>query len=378
MIVISDTHKCCGCEACANACPQRCISMTADREGFLYPRVDTARCIDCGLCERVCPCIAPSSPAAPVGVLAAKCPDSAIRRQSSSGGIFTLLAEKVIAAGGTVFGAAFASGWTVRHTAIRTIPDIAHLRGSKYVQSQIGQSFRQCRQLLAAGNQVLFSGTPCQIAGLRRFLGRHTPTDRLLTVACVCHGVPSPAVWLSYLHEATSTSPVESISFRDKTDGWHPYRITIRSQAASISQPFHDNPYMHSFLSDINLRPSCFACPAKSGRSEADIELGDFWGIADIAPGFAGDNLGVSLAIARTAKGLKAISSLDASLLPVQYSDALSENQSIEHSAKPHPNRAFFFSRFAKTGFTKAYTQTFHTAFVQRMRRKLFRILNPK
>lgn len=378
MIVISDKHKCCGCEACVNACPKDCISMTADREGFLYPRVDTSRCIDCGLCERVCPCIAPSSPADAIGVFAAKCPDSGIRHESSSGGIFTMLAEKAISGGGTVFGAAFASDWTVEHTGIHTTSDIKHLRGSKYVQSHIGQAFRQCRQALADGQQVLFSGTPCQIAGLRRLLGNHAQTDRLLTVACVCHGVPSPAVWLSYLREATGTSAVESISFRDKTDGWTTYRITIRSQARSISQPFHDNPYIRSFLSNINLRPSCFDCPAKGGRSGADIELGDFWGIAAVSPAFASDNLGVSLVIARTAKGINAISSLNANLLPVKYSDAFSENPVIEHSVNEHANRAFFFSRFAKTGFTKAFMQTFGTTFAARLRRRLFRIINPK
>ena len=197
MIDIKEKNNCCGCSACVQICPKQCISMAADNEGFLYPQVNSAICIDCGLCEKVCPVINQSAPREPLVVYAAKNNNEDIRLKSSSGGIFTLLAEKVIEEGGVVFGAKFDADWNVVHDYTETIEGLAAFRGSKYVQSIIGDNFKTAKQFLNNGRKVLFSGTPCQIAGLKKYLRKEY--DNLLTVDVVCHGVPSPMVWRDYL-----------------------------------------------------------------------------------------------------------------------------------------------------------------------------------
>jgi coenzyme F420-reducing hydrogenase beta subunit len=173
--------------------------MQEDREGFLYPGVDAECCCDCGLCNEVCPVINRRETGKPQYVYAAKSRDEEIRRQSSSGGIFTLLAERILDENGVVFGARFDGDWEVIHGYVETKEDLGFFRGSKYVQSRIGESYLQAQQFLEKGRKVLFSGTPCQISGLKFFLGKEY--DNLLTVDIVCHGVPSPLVWRMYLNQ---------------------------------------------------------------------------------------------------------------------------------------------------------------------------------
>lgn len=199
MLQLTDKQDCCGCHACASVCARQCITMQEDNEGFLYPVVDASTCTDCGLCEKVCPVINQDEPRKPLKVYAAKNRNEEIRRQSSSGGIFTPLAESVIRDGGVVFGAKFDKDWNVVHAWTDTIEGITDFRGSKYVQSTIGDAYREAREFLKQGRKVLFSGTPCQIAGLRKFLRKEY--DNLLAVDVVCHGVPSPLVWRKYLEE---------------------------------------------------------------------------------------------------------------------------------------------------------------------------------
>lgn len=198
MIDILDKQKCCGCSACMQRCPKQCIAMQEDSEGFCYPIVDRNACIACGLCEKVCPMLNPYKARKPLEVHAAINRDEQIRRESSSGGIFTLLAEQTIRKGGVVFGARFDGNWEVRHDWCENIEGLGQFRGSKYVQSRIGACYRQAEIFLKSGRSVLFSGTSCQIAGLHRFLGKSY--DNLLSVDVICHGVPSPLVWLSLIH----------------------------------------------------------------------------------------------------------------------------------------------------------------------------------
>ena len=312
MIDIKEKHNCCGCGACVQICPKQCISMSEDNEGFLYPHVNSAICIDCGLCEKVCPVINQNEPNEPLAVYAAKNTNEEIRLKSSSGGIFTLLAEQVITEGGVVFGARFNEGWEVIHDYTETVEGLEAFRGSKYVQSFIGDNFKVAKQFLNNGRKVLFSGTRCQIAGLKKFLQKDY--ENLLTVEVVCHGVPSPMVWRDYLEykraeRAAGKNTVSSslnelpvitgISFRDKTNGWKKYGFKIcyaASKAAenSVSKsgnkanceitPFKEDLLMKGFLKDIYLRPSCYHCAARQGKSGADISIADYWGIQSIHP----------------------------------------------------------------------------------------------
>lgn len=199
MLQITDKSKCCGCNACVQRCPKQCIVMYKDREGFLYPVIDTAVCIDCGLCEKVCPVLNQNNARKPLQVFAAKNKNEIQRLYSSSGGIFILLAEQTIQNGGVVFGARFDQNWEVEHCYAETIEELQPLMRSKYVQSRIANTYKEVEAFLRHGRRVLFVGTSCQIAGLHKFLRKDY--DNLLTVDFICHGVPSPGVWYKYLEE---------------------------------------------------------------------------------------------------------------------------------------------------------------------------------
>lgn len=335
--------------------------MRSDEEGFMYPAIDHAQCIDCHLCERVCPYLSDASPVEPLLTCAAINPDSDERFHSSSGGIFSILARHTIAHKGAVFGAVFAPDWTVCHSVATSESELAPMRGSKYLQSNLGNTFRQVRQLLASDTQVLFTGTQCQVMGLKKFLRKDYPN--LITVEVVCHGAPSPSIFKSYLPENT-----KSVSFRDKTHGWSPSGITVNGNFT-----FHNNDsFMQSFFSHINMRPSCYSCPAKGGRSSADLTIGDFWGIQRLAPDL-NDNTGVSLVIARTPKGRQIIDALGLNLREFSYHDALAGNPSLETSVSTHPNRTYFFRQFRKYGFAKAWARTSSTKLINRIFRAVYR-----
>lgn len=361
--------KCCGCQACVQKCPKSCISMEEDDEGFLYPKIDKEKCIDCHLCEKVCPVLEFSLPNLPIVCYAAKNPNDQIRRVSSSGGIFTMLAERIIAKGGVVFGAAFNDKWEVVHTYTESKEGLQALRGSKYVQSRIGNTYRQAEDFLKDGRLVLFSGTPCQIAGLRNFLGNKEYAN-LLNVDFVCHGVPSPGVFRWYLQEElnnyaarqsskkTDLFPsvlsipkadvlvpeglnIEGISFRDKRKGWKKYSFVLllaevsaegQKNKVSLSYTLNECKYLDGFFNDLYLRPCCYECRFKGLRSGADITIGDFWNLDTYNRQFD-DDQGVSCVICLSEKGEKLIKNLDCKQMEVPYSAIALRNQAINHSA---------------------------------------------
>lgn len=319
MIDIKEKKDCCGCGACVQRCPKSCISMLEDNEGFLYPEVNKEICIDCGLCEKVCPVINQSKERKPFAVYAVRHKDEQIRLASSSGGAFTAIAESVIDEGGVVFGARFDMDWSVIHGYTETKEGLAAFRGSKYVQSRIGECYKNAEAFLKAGRKVLFSGTPCQIAGLKRFLRKDY--DNLLTVDFICHGVPSPGVWREYLKEEiahqcggkNSVLPhpkdklgdviIENISFRDKQLGWKKYSFSLTfsmldgyglRNTVLLSEPLNKNIFLRGFSADLYLRPCCHACPAKKFKSGSEVTIGDCWGIHNIMPGID-DDRGVSV-----------------------------------------------------------------------------------
>ena len=197
MIIIEKNQQCCGCSSCEQKCPQKCIRMIEDEQGFLYPYVNEKECIKCGLCKKVCPMINPCKLHDPIASYAAWHDDEQIRNTSSSGGVFTALAERIIDVGGVVFGARFNDDWEVIHDYTETIYGLKAFRGSKYVQSKIGDSYIKAESFLKQNRKVLFTGTPCQIAGLKSYL--HKDYNNLLSVEVICHGAPSPLVWRDYI-----------------------------------------------------------------------------------------------------------------------------------------------------------------------------------
>lgn len=417
MIIIKETDKCCGCSACAQVCPKQCIKMEADKEGFLYPVIDKSVCADCGKCEKACPNnskIGESTDGAPnkITTMAAINPDQSTRMKSSSGGIFSLLAEKGINEGGAVFGAVFDEDWSVRHTMAETMEQVVLMRGSKYVQSTIGNTFSQVREELDKGRQVLFSGTPCQVKGLHSFLGRVYPN--LLSVDFICHGVPSPMVWQKYLEDVVgylkhSTSKnvaqsigkhsIRNISFRDKQFGWKDYGFCLdfvaqKKTAVSVgwsglsssvgTAPYPDNesmfslrctydedPFMQAFLGDVCLRPACYSCNAKAGRSGSDITLGDFWGIGKIDRDLD-DDKGISLVMTNTEKGALVLKQTGARLQSVPSAAALAYNPSFANSTILPPYRDLFMGIVRHRGFYAAHRRVFSLAFFQRVARRLW------
>lgn len=209
--------------------------------------------------------------------------NEAVRIRSSSGGIFYMLGEEVLGTGGVVFGAAFDSDWSVKHRHVDSKDELILLMGSKYIQSNIGDTYKQVKCFLKNGRQVLFCGTPCQIAGLKRFLNRNY--DNLILVDFICHGVASPEVWKQYLDEISEGKEIESISFRDKTRGWSKFSLKIKYRDGTeyLESPYID-PFMRAFLKDIIQRPACYQCRFKGLERESDMTLADFWGIKNILP----------------------------------------------------------------------------------------------
>ena len=319
MIQITEKTNCCGCGACVQRCPNACITMHEDEQGFLYPKVDTGKCIECGLCEKVCPVMNHGEPRQPLTCYAAINKDEKIRLASSSGGVFTALAEYVIANSGVVFGARFNEKWEVVHDYTETIEGLAAFRGSKYVQSTIGDNYRLAEQFLKDGRQVLFTGTPCQIAGLKHYLRKEY--ENLLSVEVACHGVPSPLVWREYIKDKNP----QCINFRDKKDGWKRFGLTFDNVGESHSQDL----YMRAFLSNLTLRPSCFNCKLKSGVSNCDLLVADYWGINNIHPELD-DDKGVSLVVVFSFKILDLFKELDLLLEITDYKKAALSNIAIE------------------------------------------------
>lgn len=394
MIIIKEKSDCCGCSACVSICPQQCIHIKEDNEGFFYPEVDKNQCVNCNLCQRSCPILNQSEKRLPLNVYAAKHKDEQIRLASSSGGIFTLLAERIIDEDGVVFGARFNNNWNVIHDYAETKEGLAAFRGSKYVQSYMGDCYLKAKSFLDQGRKVMFTGTPCQIVGLKNFLRKDY--DNLLAVDVVCHGVPSPKVWRIYLNEIarkggknsvlfqpiSEKQEIKSINFRSKSTGWKKYSFALTLSGATadrekntvlLSSIFTENPYMNAFLSNLNLRPSCYACPTKSGKSGSDITIADFWGIEEVLPEFD-DDKGISLILPYTEKGIYWLKDLNCEFTKVDYQTAQKNNPSISTSVTKPINRNFFFHQLErKKSIQSIWEDCSSNALNKRIRRFLYR-----
>lgn len=384
MIKILDKYNCCGCAACVQLCPKQCISFDEDMHGFRYPLVNEENCIECGICEKVCPVINQFEPRRPLDVYAAVNSNDEIRLASSSGGIFTMLAEYVLSVGGVVFGARFDENWEVMHDYTETPEALVAYRGSKYVQSRVGNTYVQAKKFLNEGRKVLYTGTSCQIAGLKKFL--HREYDNLISVDVVCHGVPSPLVWRTYLDyilkgsqtvngenetvsSVTDRPKITGISFRDKSTGWKNYRMLIHGKSLTktdedlalssdnghtekvlLHEPHEQNLFMQVFLKDLCLRPSCSKCPSKSGRSGSDLTIADYWGIADHHP-CLDDDKGTSLILVNSLAGEDILLKLNCNMATTTYEEALMGNPSLERSVSESKFVRIFWNGFNKYGF---------------------------
>lgn len=342
---------CSGCGSCAAICPKNCITMTADAEGFRYPVIDEAGCIRCGACQRVCPVENHPALSGHTTALAAQNANEALRRESSSGGVFSALAEKILSQGGWVCAAVYDDRFGVCHELTDSPERLAAMRGAKYTQSRAEQCFPRIRELLKRDIPVLFVGTPCQCAGLQSFLGQDFA--RLLVADMVCHGVPSPKVWQRYLQERQQIDAPDgkllSVNLRSKSTGWSRYGYSVEytyNGSVSHCTPQGQDPFMRGFVSNLYLRPSCADCTSKGVQRCSDLTLGDYWGIWDQHPEFD-DDRGTSLLLVHTDRGEQIWAQLAAGfrVCSVTCEDALARNPSALQSSAPHTNREHFFKQ---------------------------------
>lgn len=369
MIKISDKTKCTGCHACFDACPTKSIVMKVDSEGFWYPSVQEETCIHCDRCEKVCPVIHCNRQVNDgQNVYAAFAKDERIRRSGSSGGIFTLLAEYVLSQGGVVFGAAFDSSFQVRHMVVQSKEELVKLQESKYVQSKIGNTYSIAEEYLKKGVAVLFSGTPCQIAGLKSYLGKEY--DTLITQDLVCHGVPSPLVWNRYLawEQAAEGKEIANFSFRNKDSGWRQYSVVIQYKDGTQKRSrASKHPMMRAYLSDACLRPSCYSCPNKGKDRSSDLTLADFWNVGEFVPAYD-DNKGVSLVVCNTLKGERLF---EAVLAKVEYQkvkkEVLDHNIPFNCSAQKPLRRQAFMQAIHQMPFEEAVKKYCDPNFIVRV-----------
>ncbi len=359
MIELKEKKDCCGCSACVAICPVDCITMKEDSEGFLYPVTDSTKCLECGLCTKVCPVINPGPVRRPEECCAARTEDPARLEECASGGAFQVIADRILEGGGVVFGCRFDGNHEAVHDMAEDAEGIAAFTGSKYIQSRMEDNFRRVRQILKTGRKVLFTGTPCQVAGLNAFLRR--PYDNLLTVDLICHGVPSPGVWRQYIAEETEYREKEGcgktvigdIRFRDKRNaGWKGYNFTIafsatdgnsRREILLSEKGKAENLFIRGFLANFYSRPSCYHCPAREFRSGSDITIGDFWGIEKFMHGFD-DNRGVSAVMVNSRKGKEMWDSVKAVKTPAEYWQILDYNKCLEQSVPENGTRNKFFT----------------------------------
>lgn len=352
MINITEKSSCCGCSACVQRCPKQCIILKEDEEGFLYPQIDKDECIECNLCVKVCPLINPVEKVSPIKVLAVKNRNEKERLDSSSGGVFIALAKYIISHGGVVFGAVFDEKWEVKHIYTETTEGIRPMMGSKYLQSRIENTFSEAEHFLKQGRKVMFTGTPCQIAGLKKYLRKEYVN--LFAVDFLCHGVPSPGIWRKYLNDIKVKYQFDlfDIEFRNKTlNGWKKFSFVLRGMSDSnklqYSYMHRDHCYMRGFLSDLYLRPSCYQCKCKNGVSHSDITIADFWGIDKLMPNFD-DDRGVSLVLLSSAKGEFIFNCLDFEICETLLEKAIIFNGGFKENVKIHPKRIYFFNEIRK------------------------------
>lgn len=356
MIKISDKSECCGCSACASVCAHNAITMKPDAMGFLYPEVDVSKCVECGLCEKVCAFNDDYDKSLNLSVpeaYGARHKDMSEVETSRSGAAFIAISDWILKQGGIVYGAGYADHFRVVHKRAVTKEERDEFKGSKYVQSDIGSIFRQVKQDLRDGKIVLFSGTPCQTAGLNSYIGKKY-RENLYLVDIVCHGVPSPYIWRDYLSyiENKYKKKVSVVNFRDKGEyGWSAYKETFIFNDGEKITP-EQSPFTDLFYTNIMLRESCGNCHYCNTIRPSDITIADFWGIEKTNVEINKDNKGISLLLVNTDKGYRVLKEIKNKLylISAKLDNCLQPN--LMHPTILNAKSKEFESLYIKRGFT--------------------------
>lgn len=359
MINIKNPADCCGCSACVQICPKSAISMVPDTLGFLYPKVDLNKCIDCKLCEKVCsfndnyetPDIFKK-----LGAYGCKLKDDSERAKSQSGGAFAVLSDVILEKNGFVYGAGYLDKYYVGHKRAENKEQRDELRKSKYVQSDMNDCFRKVKDDLKNGSVVLFSGTACQIAGLKSYLKlSRTDMDNLYTVDIICHGTPSPRFLKDFLiyKEQERKQSFNKFEFRDKSiAGWHAH---IESFVWEDGTKTSSREYTRIFYMSIMNRKSCANCHFTNLRHPSDMTIADFWGVEKQDKNFGSDNKGASLILVNTPKGKKLFSQISSRIDCIEAKQDAFMQPNMMHPTYENPKRDFFEKMYAKKGFEYLY-----------------------
>lgn len=379
MIEIKNEANCTGCHACYSKCPKSCIEMIEDKEGFLYPKVNKEKCINCGMCLEVCPMLNKSKHLKIINTYGAYNKNDEVRLSSSSGGIFSLLAEECISNKGISFGAMYDFNFNVIHNCVEYEDEIYKQRGSKYYQSVIGDTFKIIKEKLEENKKVLFTGTPCQVAGLKSFLEHDY--ENLICIDIACHGVPSNKIFKKYLNEISKNRDIESIDFRYKSISWDNYSLKVNYKNQScFEQLSKENLYMQGFVNDFYLRPSCYECKFKGLNRQGDITLADFWGVDKIKSDLY-DEKGVSLILVNSQKGLELFEKVKKNIYydDIDIREAIKYNISIINSPKKQEKRKLFFKYIDKVTFSQTIELASINSNINRIKKYLrFKIYNLK
>lgn len=381
MIEIKDKKDCCGCWACKDICPVQCITMIEDEEGFRYPTVDKDKCINCHMCEKVCPIInvKPQKEKPQQGyVLQNK--DDNVLAESTSGGAFTAIAKYVLSKGGVVFGAALNENNEAKHIYVESEDELWRFRNSKYVQSLIGDTYIQARKFLKEGKLVCFSGTPCQMEGLMRFLRK--PYENLIAVDVVCRAVPSPKVLRKYLElqQKSYGKPLEHLKFRDKQFYGYKYsNMSFTSNKGTYHEGIDTDPWLRSFFSGINVRPSCYTCKFKKRYRVTDITMWDCFEPSKFDKSMDNDK-GLTRIIAHSEKGVRLMDAIGdyAYIKAIEPDRLLRGVKEFVTPADENPRRAEFFKDLdvlsPKSLFNKYFPVTAKTRFEKHIRLFMLRL----
>ncbi|MCI9120855.1 MAG: 4Fe-4S dicluster domain-containing protein [Oscillibacter sp.] len=348
---LADRAHCTGCSACRNICPRDAIILARDREGFAYPAVNPEACVHCGRCTAVCPALEPRRASRPLpAAFAAWNQNGDIRRDSTSGGAFSALADYVLEGGGVVFGAAMDARQHLRHTACFQKEDLWRLRGAKYVQSDLDTVFRDVKKCLET-RQVLFSGTPCQVDGLYHYLGGRP--ENLTTCDLVCQGVPSPGVWEDMVRhiEGVRGRTLQTVRFRNKVEGWKNSHFTaVYDDGTADTHPLFQTEYGRAFGRALFLRPCCYRCAYTNLNRPGDFTLGDFWGLSpDELP--EQQQKGISLLLVNTPHGSHIFDQLPLRRQPFPVERAVAGNPRLAVPVAQPAGRGAFFAAYALQPF---------------------------
>ena len=353
--------ECCGCTSCKHICPVDAIEMKSDNEGFLYPHIIESKCIHCNLCRKVCPFSVKRSSNQQTDkypkVFAFKNKDKNVRVDSASGGASSAISQYILSKDGVIYGAAFDSEYRVKHIRAMDSNDAQKIRKSKYVQSDLDDVFLLVKKDLSENRYVLFTGTPCQTSGLYNYLSKSkVNTDNLILCDIVCHGVPSPLIWMNYIKSfSKKNGNIKEINFRAKSNdsGWCPFILKINSDKREYSEVSSKNAYYRLFFDHFIIRPSCHDCKFTNLCRPSDITTADFWGIENSEPSFH-DEVGVSLVLLNSEKGEKLFNSIKDRHMYLESSRDNCLQPNLIRPTAENPLRSKFWEDYERKGFQYA------------------------